>query len=79
VAIVRDIVTLACPLRLRFVAESTDSMAQRDMLVKRACTAFRGCLLTRPLPIEALAGPLVPSSLVQGKRPSVRLLPGTTT
>ena len=55
-AIVGAIVHMARALRLRVLAEGVETLAQRDVLLKKNCGEMQGFLFSRPLPAEAALG-----------------------
>ena len=59
VAIIRMILALSAPLELLVVAEGVETEAQFEFLRAHGCHKFQGYLFGRPMPAEALPGPLL--------------------
>ncbi len=59
VAIIRMILALSAPLGLLVVAEGVETEAQFEFLRAHGCHKFQGYLFGRPMPAEALPGPLL--------------------
>ena len=55
-AIVGAIVHMARALRLRVIAEGVETLAQRDVLLKKNCGEMQGFLFSRALPADATLG-----------------------
>jgi EAL domain-containing protein (putative c-di-GMP-specific phosphodiesterase class I) len=68
-AIIGAIVHMARALRLRVLAEGVETLAQRDVLLKKNCSEMQGFLFSRALPPEAALALL--RELAPGKSPSV--------
>ena len=59
VAIIRMILALSAPLELLVVAEGVETEAQFEFLRAHGCHKFQGYLFGKPMPAEALPGPLL--------------------
>ena len=59
VAIIRMILVLSAPQELLVVAEGVETEAQFEFLRAHGCHKFQGYLFGKPMPAEALPGPLL--------------------
>ena len=62
-AIVRTIIAMGVSLQLEVVAEGVETAHQLGWLVEAGCHVFQGYYFCKPLPIDQIELPLVPTTV----------------
>lgn len=70
-AVLEMITAMGRALRMKTVAEGVETVAQRDFLASKGCTAFQGYLFSEPLPPERFERIYLGRDVVQSSREMV--------